>query len=122
MWCLTHKLRLYLSYVLAKMGQHEAAAAATRAALQTLHCVASPETAATSPSAVQTHLTMLSVSYNNLAVSLSNMALDADLSTVQLLMQRAVATLKLADSPPSHYTTRLNENMSILAKQRLKNS
>ena len=105
-------------YVLAKMGQHEASAVATRAAVNTLHSVASLDTAAAAPGVVQTHLTMLAAAYSNLAVSLSNMALDADLPTVRLLSQRAAATLALVDSPAGKFVTRLNENVTILAKKR----
>ena len=105
------------SCVLAKMGQNEPSAVAARAALQILHSVSKPTCAACAQSAVQAHLEMMGVAYNNLAVALSNIALDADLPVIRLLAQRAAATISVANRP-GRLEAKVAENAVLLQKPR----
>lgn len=105
------------SYVLARMGQHEPSAIATRAALAVLHGVSSAHSSACAPAAVQAHLHMMGVAYNNLAVALANIVLDADLPAIRLLAQRAAATISAANQP-GRLETIVQENAVLLQKQR----
>jgi hypothetical protein len=104
------------------MFNYEQSAMSSRAAVVALHSLAADNSPATTPDGIRTHvsifwhpgrppllqslpcsrnavlralqLRMLSVAYNNLAVGLFGMGLASDLPALQLLIDRAAATVR----------------------------
>ena len=66
---------------------------------------------------------MLSIAYNNLAVSLFGMGLESDLPALQMLVERAAATADLASAAPggdlrNSHAALIRDNVTVFAMVR----